>query len=304
MLASSASSSVAAAVGCRRASFCSGTGRPSPRSPMLLDDSFVSRPFLAPDAVDFDVVVFDEASKIPCPRSNRDEGADQAPVVGPPRIPLESLRLAASVRSNSLYRSAVDLPVALLKFLNGRLGNKSTALTRVSLARSLESRPTSRETVMTTATSDIDIDIPISTVYNQWTQFEDFPAFMKAVEEVRQVNDDTLHWRVKIGGVEREFDARITEQHPDDRIAWKSISGPDHAGSVTFHRLNDTQTRLRLQLDWEPEGFAEKAGAVLQIDDAQVGADLTKFKELIESNGFETGAWRGNIDRPEDETGR
>jgi uncharacterized membrane protein len=157
---------------------------------------------------------------------------------------------------------------------------------------------------MATVTSDIDIETPISTVYNQWTQFEEFPAFMSGVKDIQQSTEDELHWKVAIGGVEREFDARITEQTPDERIAWQSLNGPEQSGVVTFHRLSDTTTRVRLQLDWDPDGFVEKVGAMLQLDDAQVARDLKRFKDLIESNGFETGAWRGSIDRSPDATGR
>jgi len=157
---------------------------------------------------------------------------------------------------------------------------------------------------MATVTSDIDIDAPVSTVYNQWTQFEDFPAFMSGVKEIHQLTDAELHWKVAVAGAEREFDARITEQIPDERIAWRSLDGPQQAGVVTFHRLDDDSTRVRLQLEWDPDGFVEKVGSVLQLDDAQVRMDLMRFKELIESNGFETGAWRGEIDRASDATGR
>lgn len=153
---------------------------------------------------------------------------------------------------------------------------------------------------MSTVTSDIDIDLPIETVYNQWTQFEDFPAFMSGVERVRQIDDTHLHWEVSVGGVEREFDAVVSEQTPEERIAWNSTSAPNHAGVVTFHRLNDTSTRVRLQLEWDPEGFVETAGAVLKIDQAQVSKDLKEFARLLESNGFETGAWRGDVDRPDE----
>jgi uncharacterized membrane protein len=152
---------------------------------------------------------------------------------------------------------------------------------------------------MHTVTGEIDVDQPIRTVYNQWTQFEDFPAFMGGVHEVRQLDDTTNYWRVTVGGVEREFETQITEQEPDMRIAWKSTGGPQHAGVVTFHRLNDHQTRVSLQLDWDPEGFVETVGAVLKIDTMQVQGDLKEFKRLLESNGFETGAWRGSVDRPE-----
>ncbi|MEV8337918.1 SRPBCC family protein [Leucobacter sp. NPDC077196] len=153
---------------------------------------------------------------------------------------------------------------------------------------------------MNTVSSDIDIDLPIRTVYNQWTQFEDFPAFMGGVEEVKQVDETTLNWRVTVAGVERDFLAKITEQLPDERVAWNSISGPSHAGVVTFHRLDENKTRVRLQFDWEPEGLVEKAGALLQLDDAQVAKDLKEFARLLESNGFESGAWRGSVDRPSD----
>jgi uncharacterized membrane protein len=157
---------------------------------------------------------------------------------------------------------------------------------------------------MATVKSDIDVSVPISTVYNQWTQFESFPQFLSGVDEVVQKTDTLTHWKVSIAGVTREFDAEVTEQHPDERIAWKSTGGEDHAGVVTFHRLNDAETRISVQLDWTPQGIVEKAGALLQVDDIQIGRDLKKFKDLIESNGFETGAWRGSVDRDADATGR
>ncbi|HEV7848985.1 MAG TPA: SRPBCC family protein [Mycetocola sp.] len=157
---------------------------------------------------------------------------------------------------------------------------------------------------MATVKSDIDVSVPISTAYNQWTQFESFPQFLSGVDEVVQRTDTLTHWKVSIAGVTREFDAEITEQHPDERIAWKSTGGEVHAGVVTFHRLSDAETRISVQLDWTPQGIVEKAGALLQVDDIQIGRDLKKFKELIESNGFETGAWRGTVDREPDATGR
>lgn len=157
---------------------------------------------------------------------------------------------------------------------------------------------------MSTVKSDVEVKVPVSTAYNQWTQFESFPQFMDGVEEVRQVDDTHLHWRVNIAGVAREFDAEITEQLPDTRIAWQSIDGPRQAGVVDFRRLNEAETHIALQLEWEPEGFVEKTGAVIQADDIQIDRDLRAFKDLIESNGFETGAWRGEVDRDPDATGR
>ena len=162
---------------------------------------------------------------------------------------------------------------------------------------------------MTSIEKTIDVDAPISAVYNQWTQFEDFPQFMGGVESITQTDDEHLHWKVSIAGVEREFDAEITEQHADERVAWKSTGtstgdGPKHAGVVTFYRLSDDSTRVTLQIDWQPEGLVEKAGALLQIDDLQVASDLEKFKKLIEAQGVESGGWRGDIDRAPDATGR
>ena len=157
---------------------------------------------------------------------------------------------------------------------------------------------------MATVTATIDIDAPISTVYNQWTQFESFPQFMSGFESIVQKTDTLTDWTVSIGGVNREFEAKITEQHPDERIAWNSTSGEDHSGVVTFHRLKADVTRVALQLTWTPQGLVEKVGALLQVDDIQIDRDMKKFKELVENNGFETGAWRGDIDRAADSTGR
>lgn len=157
---------------------------------------------------------------------------------------------------------------------------------------------------MTTVNADIDVHVPVSTAYNQWTQFESFPQFLSGVDEVTQTSDTHTHWKVSIAGIKREFDAEITEQIPDARIAWTSTDGEDHAGVVSFHRLSDDETRISLRLDWTPQGILEHAGALLQIDDIQIGHDLKKFKHLIETNGFESGAWRGSVDRSPDATGR
>ena len=150
---------------------------------------------------------------------------------------------------------------------------------------------------MTTAEQSIEVDVPVTTAYNQWTQFEEFPKFMDGVESVTQLDDRRLHWKVSIGGVTREFDTEIVEQHPDERIAWRSVDGTSHAGVVAFHKLSDTKSRLMLQLDMEPEGLVEKAGDKLGVVARQAKSDMENFKKFIESRATETGAWRGDVPR-------
>ncbi|HEY7293953.1 MAG TPA: SRPBCC family protein [Dehalococcoidia bacterium] len=141
----------------------------------------------------------------------------------------------------------------------------------------------------------IEVNVPVRTAYNQWTQFESFPRFMEGVQEVRQLDNTRLHWRAKIGGKEKEWDAKITEQTPDQRVAWTSIAGAKNAGVVTFHRLGDDATRVTLQMDFDPEGFVESAGDAIGVPERRVEGDLKHFKEFIESRGTETGAWRGEV---------
>jgi uncharacterized membrane protein len=143
----------------------------------------------------------------------------------------------------------------------------------------------------------IDVHVPVSTAYNEWTQFESFPKFMDGVERIDQLTPTRTHWVTKIGGVEREFDAEITEQHPDERIAWKTENGTHQAGVVTFHRIDDNTTRVTLQLDHEPQGFVEKAGDALGIVQRRVRGDLGNFKEYIEGRGTAEGGWRGDVGR-------
>jgi uncharacterized membrane protein len=143
----------------------------------------------------------------------------------------------------------------------------------------------------------IDVNVPVRTAYNQWTQFEEFPKFMEGVKEVKQIDDTTLHWVAEIGGQKREWDAKITEQTPDQKIAWYSIGEAEQGGVVTFHRLDDSVTRVTLQIDFNPEGITEKAGDALGIIERRIKGDMTRFKEFIESRGQETGAWRGEVDQ-------
>ncbi|MDP9023267.1 MAG: SRPBCC family protein [Actinomycetota bacterium] len=145
-----------------------------------------------------------------------------------------------------------------------------------------------------------EVNVPVRTAYNQWTQFEEFPRFMRGVEEVRQIDDTTLHWKAQIAGVEREWTAKITEQTPDQRIAWEAIGETTHAGAVTFHKVDEDTTRVMLQLQIEPDDFAEKAADALHLTDQRTKGDLQRFKEFIETRGEETGAWRGEV--PQDPT--
>ncbi|HEV7706624.1 MAG TPA: SRPBCC family protein [Asanoa sp.] len=147
-------------------------------------------------------------------------------------------------------------------------------------------------------TKSVDVAVPIRTAYNQWTQFEEFPRFMEGVQEVRQLDDRTTHWRAEIAGVQREFDARITEQLPDERVAWTSTDGTKQSGVVTFHRLDAEHTRVTAQMEYEPDGMLEKAGDKLNFVDRQVEGDLKRFKEFIEGRSDETGGWRGEVARP------
>lgn len=150
---------------------------------------------------------------------------------------------------------------------------------------------------MSQVEESIEVQVPVSAVYNQWTQFEDFPQFMDGVERIEQRTDTLTHWKTKIGGVEREFDAEITEQIPDERVAWSSVGGDAHqAGVVTFHSIDDHTTKVMLQLDYEPEGLAETVGDKLGFVKRQATGDLKRFKGFIESRGgTETGAWRGEV---------
>ena len=148
---------------------------------------------------------------------------------------------------------------------------------------------------MAQVTESVDVKVPVSTAYNQWTQFEEFPRFMGGVEKVKQLDATHLHWVAEIAGKRDEWDAEITEQKPDERVAWTARDGKGNAGVVTFHRLSDDETRVTVQLDWQPEGMVENVGTALGFDDRQVSKDLARFKEIIESRGQETGAWRGEV---------
>lgn len=148
---------------------------------------------------------------------------------------------------------------------------------------------------MSTIEKGIAINVPVQAAYNQWTQFEDFPRFMEGIKQVIQLDDRHLRWKAEIGGKEKEWDARITEQVPNDRIAWKSTGGAVNAGVVTFHRLSDTTSKVMLQIEYDPDGVVENIGDAVGVVSQRVEGDLQRFKEFIETRGQETGAWRGTV---------
>lgn len=150
---------------------------------------------------------------------------------------------------------------------------------------------------MASITRSIDVNIPVRRAYNQWTQFEHFPQFMEGVKEVRQLDDTHLLWRAEIGGKDQEWEAVISEQTPDQRVAWHSVAGAEHAGVITFHYIEPEKTRVTLQMDYDPEGMVETVGDALGFVTRQVQNDLERFKEFMESRGSETGAWRGEVQR-------
>jgi uncharacterized membrane protein len=145
----------------------------------------------------------------------------------------------------------------------------------------------------------IEVDVPVSTAYNQWTQFEEFPRFMEGVESVTQLDDTHLRWVAEIGGSRHDWVAEITEQRPDERVAWRATDGKDNGGVVTFHRLGDNRTEVMVQMDYEPAGMKETLGSALGADERRVKGDLERFKELIEARGVESGAWRGQVEQGE-----
>ena len=152
---------------------------------------------------------------------------------------------------------------------------------------------------MASVTESIIVNAPISTVYNQWTQFEEFPRFMEGVESVTQTDDTHLHWVAEIGGKRHEWDAEITEQRPDEVIAWRALDGHFNSGRVLFEKIDETTTKVTVEMEHETEGMVEALGSALGADSRQVQADLERFKEFIETRGAETGAWRGEVNAGE-----
>jgi uncharacterized membrane protein len=152
---------------------------------------------------------------------------------------------------------------------------------------------------MSTIERSIDVDVSVRTAYNQWTQFETFPHFMEHVERIEQLDDTRNHWVVSVAGAERTFDTVITEQEPDQRIAWTTVPDSEvvHAGVVTFHRIDEQRTRVMVQMDIEPTSAVEKIGDALGFTERSVASDLESFKTFIEGHGASSGAWRGEVNQ-------
>jgi uncharacterized membrane protein len=148
---------------------------------------------------------------------------------------------------------------------------------------------------MASMEKSIKVEVPVSTAYNQWTQFEEFPQFMEGVEEVRQLDDKRLHWRATIAGTTEEWDAEIIEQTPDQVVAWRSTTGAENGGHVSFAPVGPDATRITLRLDYDPEGIVKSIGDKVGFVSRRVQGDLERFKQFIETRGMETGAWRGEI---------
>ena len=207
----------------------------------------------------------------------------------------ERLRGKRSHKKRNLLLALVGLVLTALfnpktgsqtrRWISGKIGG---ARTQLGSDAPMSSTSTIEES--------IDVDVPVATAYNQWTQFEEFAKFMDGVEEVRQLDDTLLHWVATVGGKRREWDAKIVEQRPDERIEWRSIEGKDNSGVVTFQRLSPDSTRVNVRMEYPPEGAAEQAGSALGLDKRRVRADLERFKQLVEERGVATGAWRGEVD--------
>ena len=154
-------------------------------------------------------------------------------------------------------------------------------------------QPPAEENLMSRVEKTLEVNVPIRVAYDQWTQFEDFPRFMDGVKSVQQLDDTHLHWKAEIAGQQKDWDAKIVAQRPDEMVAWTSTSGARNAGVVRFERASDDVTRITLEMDVDPEGPMENLGDFLGVLDRLVEGDLQRFKEFIESRGAPTGAWRG-----------
>jgi uncharacterized membrane protein len=148
---------------------------------------------------------------------------------------------------------------------------------------------------VSTVKESVDVNAPVQTAYNQWTQCEEFPKFMEGVKSVTQIDDTRLRWVAEVGGQRRDWEAEIVEQLPDQRIAWRALDGDGPNGVVTFEPIGADETRVTVEMSYEPEGLKEQLGSAIGSDSRQVSSDLERFKEIIETRGVESGAWRGQV---------
>ena len=206
-------------------------------------------------------------------------------------------RLHRKRRNRKLLRSLLfALPAAAVAVPQSRSWLKERfvgAKEKTDKLSGIVSRPSSGG--RTRIQEEIQVEVPVRTAYNQWTQFEEFPQFMEGVEEVRQLDDKTLHWVASIAGNAAEWEARIVEQVPDQRIVWESIDGQQTRGRVEFHPQGSTRSTVQVTMEYSPEGALQKVGSAAGLDARRIRADLDRFKQLIESRGTEDGAWRGEI---------
>lgn len=177
-----------------------------------------------------------------------------------------------------------------------KLGLEGSVLHRLTWCRDGATYTSKENFRMDHVEKCIEVEAPLTMVYNQWTQFEEFPRFMQGVEEVKQLDEKRLRWRAEIGGKVVEWDAEIFEQIPDRRVAWRSTSGPLNSGMVNFESLGANRTKVWLKMNYKPEGTMEKIGSAIGVVSQRVEGDLERFKEFIEARGAETGAWRGQIE--------
>ena len=201
-------------------------------------------------------------------------------------LPIRGSRPALPVEDSLVIRMPVGTAVASV-----------SALLAGGLLVSMLAKRMRESASASSLEESIELNVPVSTAYNQWTQFEEFPRFMASVQDVKQLDSTHLHWRANVAGKPKEWDAEITEQIPDERIAWRSTSGVKNAGVVTFHKLGDNRTKVMLQMDYDPETLGEKVGVALGGVKLATKSNLKRFKHLVEGRGVETGAWRGSVAR-------
>jgi uncharacterized membrane protein len=156
------------------------------------------------------------------------------------------------------------------------------------------SQPQGIDREMKAVEASIQVEVPVRTAYNQWTQFEEFPEFMEGVESVTQIDDTHTHWVAQIAGKREEWDAEITRQVPDQEIDWVGLGDADNRGRILFESAG-AGTRVTLMLDYDPDGAIEKLGDALGLVRRRVEGDLNRFKAFIEARGTESGGWRGEI---------